>query len=131
MYLYLCILYNLVFFMNYSKSLVLSKSLQRTHTTHIYKQVLELYSSFSQLYLIRICYFTLFSCTHSHCLFTHHLLQFILLITLSNDKKFVSGFVSAFVSSFVSGQAFLTLPTLFISVLHPCFTSPYCYPKKY
>ena len=53
----------------------------------------------------------LFSCTHSHCLFTRHLLQFILFITLSNNKNFVSGFVSDFVSGFVSSRAFLTLPT--------------------
>ena len=45
--------------MNYSKSLVLFKSLQRTHTAHKHKQVLELYSSVSRLYLIRICYFIL------------------------------------------------------------------------
>ena len=56
-------------------------------------------------------------------MFTRHLIQFILLITLSNDKNFVSGFVSGFVSAFasgfVSGRAFLTLPEMISRTLHP------------
>ena len=35
-------------------------------------------------------------------LFARHLLKFILLITLSNDKNFVSCFVNGFVSGFVA-----------------------------
>ena len=63
-------MHNFVFFMNYSKSLVLFQSLQRTYTTHKHKQVLELYSSFSRLYLIKICYFTLIL-MHSLSLLVH------------------------------------------------------------
>ena len=63
-------MYNFLFFMNFSKSLILFKSLQRTHTAHKHKQVLELYSSFSRLYLIKICHFTLIL-MHSLSLLVH------------------------------------------------------------
>ena len=81
-----------------------------THTTHKHKQVFELYSSFSRLYLIKICYFTLIL-LHSLSLLVHksppsvHIAHHVI-----KWQNFVSGFVSSFVGGFVSGRAFLTLP---------------------